>query len=29
MRDWRRYGHYSGGFMLEKCCHDLDLYNGG
>lgn len=28
MRDWRRYGHYSGGFMLEKCCHDLDLYNG-
>lgn len=28
MRDWRRYGHYAGGFMLEKCCHDLDLYNG-
>lgn len=19
---------YSGSFMLEKCCHDLDLYNG-
>jgi len=28
MRDWRRYSHYTGGFMLEKCCHDLDLYNG-
>ncbi|MBP1853016.1 Gfo/Idh/MocA family protein [Rhizobium halophytocola] len=28
MRDWRRYGQYAGGFMLEKCCHDLDLYNG-
>ncbi|BCH56067.1 Gfo/Idh/MocA family protein [Agrobacterium vitis] len=28
MRDWRRYGRYTGGFMLEKCCHDLDLYNG-
>ncbi len=28
MRDWRRYDHYAGGFMLEKCCHDLDLYNG-
>ena len=28
MRDWRRYGKYSGGFMLEKCCHDLDLYQG-
>jgi predicted dehydrogenase len=28
MRDWRRYGEYSGGFLLEKCCHDLDLYNG-
>ncbi|NHO33948.1 Gfo/Idh/MocA family protein [Acetobacter fallax] len=27
MRDWRRYTQYSGGFMLEKCCHDLDLYN--
>jgi len=27
MRDWRRYERYSGGFMLEKCCHDLDLYN--
>ena len=28
MRDWRRYSRYTGGFMLEKCCHDLDLYNG-
>ncbi len=28
MRDWRRHTHLSGGFMLEKCCHDLDLYNG-
>jgi len=27
MRDWRRYTAYSGGFMLEKCCHDLDLYH--
>jgi predicted dehydrogenase len=28
MRDWRRYERLSGSFMLEKCCHDLDLYNG-
>ncbi|WP_029063022.1 Gfo/Idh/MocA family oxidoreductase [Labrenzia sp. DG1229] len=28
MRDWRRYERNSGGFMLEKCCHDLDLYQG-
>lgn len=27
MKDWRRYGHFSGGFMLEKCVHDIDLYN--
>jgi predicted dehydrogenase len=27
-RDWRRYEKYSGSFMLEKCCHDIDLYNG-
>jgi len=27
MRDWRRMEGYSGGFMLEKCCHDLDIYN--
>ncbi|WP_374762981.1 Gfo/Idh/MocA family protein [Yunchengibacter salinarum] len=25
-RDWRRISALSGGFMLEKCCHDLDLY---
>jgi predicted dehydrogenase len=28
MRDWRRYSRYSGSFLLEKCCHDLDLYQG-
>lgn len=28
MRDWRRHEKNSGGFMLEKCCHDLDLYQG-
>lgn len=27
MRDWRRDTALSGGFLLEKCCHDLDLYN--
>ena len=27
-RDWRRKTELSGGFMLEKCCHDLDLYAG-
>ena len=27
MRDWRRYDRWAGGFMLEKCCHDLDIYN--
>lgn len=27
MRDWRRMVAWSGGFMLEKCCHDIDLYN--
>ena len=27
MRDWRRKSVLSGGFMLEKCCHDLDIYN--
>ncbi|MFG6448153.1 Gfo/Idh/MocA family protein [Roseateles sp. BYS180W] len=26
-RDWRRHQDHSGGFMLEKCCHDLDIYN--
>ena len=28
MRDWRRNSDFSGGFMLEKCCHDLDMYQG-
>jgi predicted dehydrogenase len=28
MRDWRRETSLSGGFMLEKCCHDIDLYQG-
>lgn len=28
MRDWRRYQKYAGNYMLEKCCHDLDLYQG-
>ncbi|MBN9317473.1 MAG: Gfo/Idh/MocA family oxidoreductase [Devosia sp.] len=28
MRDWRRHTRYSGGFILEKCCHDIDLYQG-
>lgn len=27
MRDWRRKTEYSGGYMLEKCCHDLDIYH--
>ncbi len=26
MRDWRRHTRYAGPFILEKCCHDLDLY---
>lgn len=24
---WRRYQHHSGGSMLEKCCHDIDILN--
>lgn len=28
MRDWRRTDTWSGGFILEKCCHDIDLYQG-
>ena len=27
MRNWRRKTLYSGGFMLEKCCHDIDFYS--
>ena len=26
MRNWRRKTSYSGGFILEKCCHDIDFY---
>jgi predicted dehydrogenase len=25
--DWRRYISKSGGSMLEKCCHDMDILN--
>ncbi|MDV7141445.1 Gfo/Idh/MocA family oxidoreductase [Tropicimonas sp. TH_r6] len=28
MRDWRRNCAEAGSFMLEKCCHDIDLYQG-
>ena len=24
-RNWRRHDKYSGGHLLEKCCHDIDL----
>jgi len=24
-QDWRRFREYSGSFMLEKCCHDIDI----
>ena len=27
MRNWRRKEKYSGGFLLEKCCHDIDFYS--
>ena len=27
MRNWRRKEKYSGGFILEKCCHDIDFYS--
>lgn len=27
-RDWRRKQLWSGGYLLEKCCHDFDLYQG-
>ena len=27
LRDWRRRTQNSGGHMLEKCCHDIDLAN--
>jgi predicted dehydrogenase len=25
-RDWRRKTQWSGGYLLEKCCHDFDLF---
>lgn len=25
--DWRRHTQVSGGYLLEKCCHDMDLIN--
>ena len=24
-RDWRRFDRFTGGYLLEKCCHDLDI----
>lgn len=27
MTNWRRFSEYSGGHIVEKCCHDLDLLN--
>ena len=27
MSDWRRFEKISGGHLLEKCCHDIDLVN--
>ncbi|MBX3505228.1 MAG: Gfo/Idh/MocA family oxidoreductase [Parvibaculum sp.] len=26
MRDWRRHEVHGGSFLLDKCCHDFDLY---
>jgi len=26
MRDWRRAQAHGGSFLLDKCCHDFDLY---
>lgn len=26
MRDWRRAATHGGSFLLDKCCHDFDLY---
>lgn len=26
MRDWRRHEKHGGSFLLDKCCHDFDLY---
>lgn len=27
MTDWRRFNKNSGGHLLEKCCHDIDIVN--
>jgi predicted dehydrogenase len=27
MANWRRFEEYSGGHLLEKCCHDFDIVN--
>lgn len=27
-RDWRRLEKYAGPYILEKCCHDINLYQG-
>ncbi len=27
MTDWRRFRKFSGGHLLEKCCHDFDVIN--
>ena len=27
MGNWRRFVEFSGGHLLEKCCHDMDLVN--
>jgi len=24
---WRKWDRFSGGFMVEKCCHDFDIFN--
>lgn len=26
MRDWRRRKEFGGSFLLDKCCHDFDIY---
>lgn len=26
MRDWRRREEFGGSFLLDKCCHDFDIY---
>ena len=27
MRDWRRRREWGGSYLLDKCCHDFDLFN--